>query len=203
MAWSFQSAGTVATGGSPVVDLPPTYSVGSLLVLVGVSSANFTNPGGWTQVTINQGNNNISIWYKFATASESSVTLSASSSTTKGVMLAYLAISAVNVVGTVNSTTSTTITTNSLTTTVPDALVISVFAIRQGTAQTIIAGTGYTARVTSSGVTTTVSLIVGDENQATAGATTARTATATLSALNDGFSVSFLQTTYGYFFRMF
>ncbi|APB99021.1 hypothetical protein A4F89_06615 [Polynucleobacter asymbioticus] len=194
--WIFQSAGTVVTGANPTVPLPATYSTGDLLVIVGVNNggaALFSDPSGWTQATINQDNTKISIWYKFATASESSVVISNGSTQTKCVMLAYSFISAIDAIGTVNSATGTALTTTALTTTAADDLVISVFAIRTGTAQTLTAGSGYTARVTSSGGTTTPSLIIGDEDKATAGATTSRSATAVASVLWDTFAVSFSQ----------
>lgn len=205
--WAFQSAGTVATGQNPTVPLPATYSTGSLLVIVGVSSAGsntFSDPSGWTEATINQGNIKISIWYKFATASESSVAISNASPQTKCVMLAYSNISAIDVIGTVNSSTGTpltTLTTTSLTTTTSNDLVISVFAIINSS---LTAGSGYTARVTSNSPPATPELIIGDENTATAGATTSRSATAENSSSWDTFAVSFSQVqTNGNFFFMF
>lgn len=206
--WAFQSAGTVVTGANPTVPLPATYSTGSLLVIVGINNGGtgglFSDPSGWTEATINQGSTKISIWYKFATASESSVAISNASSKTKCVMLAYSNIFAIDVIGTVNSATGTALTTTALTTTTSNDLVISVFAITNS-GQPLTAGSGYTARVTSNTSPADPSLLIGDENKATAGATTSRSATGAASALWDTFAVSFsqVQTNTGNFFFMF
>ncbi|APC01323.1 hypothetical protein [Polynucleobacter asymbioticus] len=206
--WAFQSAGAVATGVNPTVPLPATYSTGSLLVIVAATSRTsypFTTPSGWSVGLLNGSiNTYLSVWYKFAGASESSVSLTNSESTSVAVMLAYSNVLALDVLGLDKNATSSSLLTNNLTTTTANDLVISCFSIRATTSQAITAGSGYTSRVNYAGDANFASFLIGDENTAIAGATTARTATGAVSALWDTFAISFQQNlNTGNFFFMF
>lgn len=215
--WFFVAAGTPATGANPVVGVPTGYSANDKLIIVAVNNSNtgttpFTTPSGWTSAAPSGSSRNLSIYYKTATASESSVTVTCSDSTSSAVMLCYSSVSSIDVVGTVNAqTTVSTLSTNSLTTTTADDLVISIFTKPIGS-QTWTSGsvTGTTQRVlfnSTSGGAGYCGFLICDENQSSAGATTVRSATLSASTGSaNSVGISFKQTisaTTSNFFAMF
>jgi hypothetical protein len=115
------------------------------------------------------------VFTKTATGSESSVSVSTVSAA--GVMLAYRGISALDVVG---AYASNSFATTSVTTTAADDLVISIYRVSSGSSFTWTATpSGTTSRVNQAAVASTNNgLLIVDEDKATAGATTARAATA-------------------------
>lgn len=177
--WSFVSAGTVATGVNPTVTLPSGWATNDLLVLWGGSNGNFTSPVGWTVPLNHTATNPRAIFaYKLASSGETSLSLTNGGSATSAVILAYRNISAVDVTGTVNTGTSTSPVTTSLTTTVPNDLVISAYSNSSNTAQFTGTPASTTVRVNFDGTATSSRpILVVDENKTTAGATSTRTAT--------------------------
>ena len=193
--WQFIAAGTVATGANPTVTLPSGWASGDLLVLWGGSNSNFTSPAGWTVPLNHTATNPRAIFaYKFATGGETSLSLTNSGTSTSAVMLAYRNISAVDVTGTVNTGSSTSPATTSLTTTVPDDLVVSCYSNNSNTSPFTGTPASTNVRVNFDGTaTSTRPLLIVDENKSTAGATTSRIATIS-STLWTTFAASFKQT---------
>lgn len=108
MEGRFVSAGSAATGtGAITVNLPSSYSVGDLLLLF-CESANqsITAPSGWTEIgaQASQGTGTagaaggvrLATFYKFATSSESSVTIADSGDHTFGIMAAFSGVDSSN-----------------------------------------------------------------------------------------------------------
>lgn len=184
MAWSFVAAGTPATGAMPTVPLP-TYNVGNLLLLVVASkSANATaTPVGYTSLASLAGGTGsayFNIYYKFAGASETAPSVAISAATTIAVILSYSGVSSLDIVGATNDAHSTTAVTTSTTTTAANDLVFSIYSGEDGSFGTYTwsVPTGTTNRVNVGGsATPTAGLLICDENQASAGATAARTST--------------------------
>lgn len=101
MAVTFVSVGSIASGsGSITVGVPSSYSSGDLLLLI-CESANQTisAPSGWTEIGSQEsqgtgtagavGGVRLAVFYKFASSSESSVTVSDSGNHTGGIMVAF------------------------------------------------------------------------------------------------------------------
>lgn len=189
---TFIGAGAVVTSSNPTVPVPSGYQAGDLLILVAGCATNVASlPSGWTS-DYSGGTPSVRtlVCHKVAGASESSVALSVSSSATRAVMLCYRNTNStpLDVAGAgVTGSSVTSVTTNSLTTTAANDLVVSVFVTSSGT---ITAPAGTTTRVNSSGSTFDGLLIV-DEIQAAAGASTSRTATADAAVNWLAFSAAF------------
>jgi hypothetical protein len=189
-AWTFVASGAVANGSNPIVALPTGWAQGNLLVLVSAAGSSQVTPTGWTAIILNS--TTLSAWYKVAGSSEASVSLNNGGSTTgTAVMLAYNGTRSVtDVIGAVNNGTSTSPATTSLTTTGASDLVISIFD-SLSTADTWTAPSSTNARATFNANGTYEGLLVVDENQINAGATTARTATLSVSQGWRSIAVSF------------
>ena len=201
MAWSFVAAGTQATGANPTVPLP-SYSAGNLLLLVVASQTANTSatPTGYTSLSSLSGGTGgstyFNIYYKIAGSSETAPNLSIIATTTIAVILSYSGVTSLDVVGATSNAHTTTATTTSTTTTNANDLVLSIYCGESGAfgTYTWTAPSGTTARVNSGGATGTEGLLICDELQTTAGATTSRTATISSSkqwgAVTIAFSVS-------------
>ena len=174
--WSFVSAGTVATGTSTLtVGVPSSYSAGNTLIIIAAQTgagSGPTTPLGWSSAA---STTHFGIFYKTATASESSVSLSTgASSATSGVMLCYSNLGAFNAASTESTATgATTLATNTLTTTGGDDLVLSAW-VTNAFATSWTAPASTTSRASSLWIP---ALLVVDEDQSTTGSSTARTAT--------------------------
>jgi hypothetical protein len=195
--WAFVAAGTSVTGSNPTVGLPTGWATGNLLVVLSAAGNAFTQvtPTGWTQIILNGTNQHISAWWKFAGSGETALALNNGSATNgSAVMIAYSGISALDVLGTEAVGSGTTVTTNSLTTTVADDLVISLYTCSTTAAATWTAPASTTTRVNIASTTSFFGLLIVDEDKATAGATTARTATLSTSITTDSIAISFKQT---------
>jgi len=182
MAISFVAAGTTTAGINPTVAVPSGYASGDLLVIV-ITGTSVTTPSGWTLLTNNAVTPVCYIFYKTASASESSVAMTSTTTATKAVMLAYRGVGGVDVTGTfVQATTGTTIATNSLTTTQANDYVISIYAASP-TISSWTAPASTSSRVNSGASGILRGLLIVDELQASAGATTSRTATLSVTGI--------------------
>jgi len=174
--WSYIAAGAIQTGANATVPVPAGYAAGDLLVICLESSSALTStPTGWTAISAG---NYAYAFYKFAGASESSVTLAGGSATARSVMLCYRGIYGIDTSATYASASATSIATNTQTTTAANDLVISVYGCSASVNTTITAPASTTTRINQAAVAGTGGgLLIVDENQATASTTTARTAT--------------------------
>ena len=152
-----------------------------LLILILCNSAPPASISGWTLLTNNGVVPQIYIYYKTAGASESSVAITSASTTSVNVMLAYRGTSGFDVTGAfANNQVTTSLATTSLTTTQASDYIISIYGSNASSSNTWTAPASTTARVTSNSGTSKRGLLIVDELQTSAGATTARTATLSL-----------------------
>jgi hypothetical protein len=206
MAISYVGAGAVATGTSLVLAVPAGYAAGDTLFIAVVNSnatGSFTTPSGWTQRGSTGTARLTTVYTKTATASESSVTITAPNSLDVGVMVCYRGISGFDVSSNANGTSASPATT-SITTTTANDYIVSVYSSGASAIWTAPAST--TARVTQNGVASTnIGLLIVDELQAAAGASTVRTASSTTSSTWDALAISFspsVTNTGNFFFMM-
>jgi hypothetical protein len=175
MAISFVGAGTVQTGANSTVDVPAGYAAGDTLLIVTSGTATPTTPTNWVSIYAQGANRFLTVFLKIATASESSVTLAQSGTSSKAVMIAYRGTSYFDVVGTVGNGTSILPATNSLTTRFANDYVVSFYATQlNATPSTWTAPLLTTSRVNSGNSTTVTGMLIVDEAQAAAGASTTR-----------------------------
>jgi hypothetical protein len=193
--WSFVAAGTTATGANPAPALPAGYLPGDLLIVVAASTTAYssTPPAGWLNAVRQIASPMQAIWYRFAqTTSESAPTLTNAGTTSVAVMLAYRNVDAVDVAAVTTTGTSTSpATTNTATTTHADDLVLSLYAVTSGTVTTWTAPGSTNSRSNIAPTAALTGLLLVDEDQAAAGATTARTATLGSSLAWDAAVVTF------------
>lgn len=175
MAISFVGAGTVQTGSSVTLAVPTGVVAGDLLLIISTSVGSTSAPTNWTVVT--NSTNATAILSKIATSSESSVVVGIGSTAASAVMVAYRGVGYVDVIGTTSSGTSTSPATNSLTTRFANDWVLGFYSVTNGTAVTWTAPASTTARVNQAGSNSFRGILLVDETQAVAGASTARTAT--------------------------
>jgi hypothetical protein len=193
MAISFVAAGTVASGTNPTVTVPTGYAAGDLLIIA-ITGTTVTTPTGWTLLSSNATAPICFVYYKTASASESSVVMTSASTNTRVVMVAYRGQSGLDVTGTFKQAAAgnSTIATNSLTTTTNNDYIISFYA-QTTIAQTWTAPASTNTRVNASGTASVRGILLVDELQTSAGATTVRTATtsaATIALTSFAFSIS-------------
>jgi hypothetical protein len=192
MAISFVGAGTVQTGANSTVDVPAGIAVGDTLLIVTSGTATPTTPTNWTSIFAQGSGRFITVFLKIATASESSVALTQSGTSSKAVMIAYRGTSYFDVIGGVSTSTSTSPATTSLTTRFANDYVVSFYAtILNATPSTWTAPASTTSRVNSGNSTTVTGMLIVDELDAVAGATTARTATLSSSTAWGAVAISF------------
>lgn len=203
MAISFVAAGSQGTGSSASMGVPAGYASGDLFILHVYSGLSVSTPSGWTLV-----NNSINhyTFKKVATSSESAVTFSGIGSQSRGFILAYRGAADTDVLGTRSSGSSTTATTTSLTTTKANDYVISFFA-GPNSLTSMSTPSGTTLRASGVGGGTYFSLIIADELQASAGATTARSSTLNTSGSWSTYAISIYESgastvNSGFFFFM-
>jgi len=160
MAIAFVAASAVATGTGPV-SVPTGYATGNLLLITAISIRTVTTPSGWTRI-----GTGIQTWiyYKFASASESSVTLTGASGDAISFMLCYSGVSALNANGAETTGVPSPATISNVTTTVDNCFLIGVYGqpINPG-ANTLSTPSGTTLRASNP------SLIVVDKLANTAG----------------------------------
>ena len=173
----FVAAGAVGNDTNPTLTVPAGYTAGNLLVIAVCSGAAVSTPAGWSALITSTASPRMYLFYKISSASESSVVLTASSNQTSGVMLCYKGNGSApaDVTGTEKTGSSTSPATNSLTTTGND-LVISIYGIAK-TANTWTSPASTNERVKYDATASYGGLLVVDEIQISAGASTVRTAT--------------------------
>jgi hypothetical protein len=187
MPISFVGAGTVAAGASVTLDIPAGVVAGDLLLLLTANSGGGTLPTNWTVVT-NASSTSI-IYSKIATSSESSIVFSTGSGSAISVIIAYRGVGYVDVIGTTSTSSSTTPTTNSLTTRFANDYVVSFYTNTATAPKIWTAPASTTQRVNQSNTLTARGILVADELQALAGASTARVAT--MSGSQQWFAIAF------------
>jgi hypothetical protein len=195
MAISFVGAGTVAAGTNPTVDVPAGVVAGDALIIFTNGSANANPaPAGWGTLVFSLISGLYStVFFKIATASESSVTLTQSGASSRAVMIAYRGTVYFDIVGTVASlNNSTAAVTNSVTTRFANDYVVSFYAsVAQAGARTWTAPASTNSRVNAANTSTANGLLIVDELQATAGASAARTATLSATTSWVSFAIAF------------
>ena len=192
MAISFVGAGTVQTGANSTVDVPAGIAAGDTLLIVTSGTAIPTTPTNWVSIYAQGTGRNLTVFLKIATASESSVTLVQSGTSSKAVMLAYRGTSYFDVVGTVATGTSTSPATTSQTTRFANDYVVSFYATQlNATPSTWTAPASTTSRVNSGNSATVTGMLIVDELDAVAGATTSRVATLSSSTAWGAVAISF------------
>ena len=184
MAISYVGAGAVVRNAvNPTLTVPAGVVERDLLIIITTSAGASTVPTGWTTRFVGA-NVNISIFYKFADATNPSVTVTNSSGvgSLTAVMIAYRGVGASDTISAVKNATATSIATNTLVTSFPNEYVISVYTSDSNT-NTWGVPASTTARVNQGAVNAANGLLVVDELQAVAGTSTIRTATVTTSRL--------------------
>lgn len=204
MTIAYVNAGTVSTAGGNstiTVALPATVTQGNLLIVFAAMSGRSFGSITQSYTEIDSRTTSPAFWigYKFAGASETAPVLSASGSMSSGsaVIVQYSGVASLGTLGTKSSATATSLATNTLTTTVADERVLSFYQgnyIAANTTFTWTAPGSTTARVNSAQTSSSNGLLIVDELQATAGTTTARTATISSSAILAAVAVSFKPT---------
>ena len=192
MPITYVGAGAVVTGQDPLVPVPSGILEGDLLIIAVTAGNTVPNVSGWTRVINQNANRFLTIYTKTATASESSVLIdNLQSDRAKAVMVAYRgSTNSLVDISTFSTGTSTSPVTNSVTTTINGLTVVSFYGINNTTTSNITAPASTTSRVNSGSTNNGFNgLLLVDEVQAVAGATTQRTAT--LSASNAWAAVSF------------
>jgi hypothetical protein len=192
MAISFVGAGTVQTGANSTVNVPAGIAAGDTLLIFTSGTATPTTPTNWTSIFFQGTGRYLTVLLKIATASESSVTLVQSGTSSKAVMLAYRGTSYFDVVGTVATGTSTSPATTSQTTRFANDYVVSFYATQlNATPSTWTAPASTTSRVNSGNSASVTGMLIVDELQVSAGASATRTATLSLSTAWSAISISF------------
>ena len=178
MAISFVGAGAVGTGGNTVAAVPAGIQKNDLLLIAVTNSSAPTTPaGGWTVLNAQGAGQFLTVYFKFASASETSAVVTGTASNSKAVMVAYRGAGGVEARPAFTSGTGTTATPNTLTTTYSNDYVISLYACANGGVTNWTANASTTSRVNSAGTATVNGLLIADELKAAAGASTARAAT--------------------------
>lgn len=177
MAISFVAAGTVIQGANPTVPVPAGYAAGDFFLMF-VTAAIVTTPTGWTSLSSTTVGGPTNLFYKTASASESSVAVTSSNAATIAGMVAYRGTSGIDVqmISFNTSASATSLATTSRTTTQANDYVISYYGC-SNIVDVWTAPASTTTRVTSNSTLTFRGALLVDELQASAGATTARTAT--------------------------
>lgn len=180
MAVTFVAASAVVTGDNPTVAVPAGYAEKDLLIIVTTGTATPATPSGWTASKVQGSNGFLTILTRFATSSESSVTLSLLGTTTSAVMLAYRGAAAIDTIsGITNTASGTSLAPGQTGNTSTNDCEISVWVANNVAGTWGAAPSPTTSRVTSNPTTAVNGIFVVDETQAASGASTARTATIT------------------------
>jgi hypothetical protein len=179
MAISFVGSGTVSTGANPTVAVPAGVAAGDLLLIYVNSNGSSSPPTNWTTVT--NAVFSLAIYSKIATSSESAVTLSAGGVEAVSVMVAYRGVGYIDAAGSAFTGTSTSALSPSVTTRFANDWVLNFYSVNSGSAAALTAPASTTQRVNRTNTGSLRGFLLVDELQATAGASTARTATLSVS----------------------
>jgi len=184
MAISYIGAGAFASGtltGSTAATLPAGTTAGDLLLLVTSGAATPTTPTGYTLVSAQGAGQFISIYQKIAVPGETAPSITISGSSSRAVILLYRGTGGTyDVVSAYTTSSLISSTTASQTTKFNNDHVLSIYAIAQGTVRAFsTAPTGTTLCTSSPNTASVKGMALYEETKATAGATTARTASVT------------------------
>jgi hypothetical protein len=150
-------------------------------------------PTGWTRVYTQGAGQFITVQYKYATNSESSVGVLISGSSSKVVMIAYRGAGAYEIVPTATTGSGTSATTPTLTTTYANDYVLSIVSRVLGIS-TLSTPAGTTNRVNSSSSSTITGLSISDELKATTGVSTARSSTLSATGAWSAVQIAFIES---------
>ena len=175
----FVAAGSTATQGTNVIGVPSGIVAGDLLIIIATSggSETLTTTTGWTQIVNSPtaGSIRIIAWTKISGASEVSNSFTAPQARLRAAMFAYRNVAAVNVNSTPTTATSTSAATLSVTTTQSNCLVLGLATTSATASYTYPTIVNQRYNVACNG--TINGLVLWDEVQSAAGASTVRTAT--------------------------
>lgn len=180
MAWSFISATgyNIASGTDCTVSLPAGYAAGDMLFIITSGWNTPTTPSGWTALS-NAAGQQMGLFYKRAIENDSSVTFTGVPSTINAAMVCYRGLKILDKEATPSGYgILTSRTTTSQTTTEDNELVVSVYNYGVYDPFNFISSypSGTTTRLDLTCSGTVAGILLVDENKATAGATTGRTA---------------------------
>ena len=177
MAISFVALSGAAI--SSTISYPAGIIAGDLLVLItSGSNAPATTPTGWYFVSAQGSGQFITVFYTFATGTESgTVTTGSLGGGARSAMLAYRGAGIINAVSTYNTGTGTSATTNTLTTTFANDYVVSCFVGDNTSTYSFTPQAGYTVRLNAAASSSVNGMVLGDELQAAAGTSTSRAVT--------------------------
>jgi len=201
-AWSFVAAGTQATGANPVPGMPTGWAAGDMLVIVAVCSTvsfSATPPTGWTEAArYTTGTPRMAVWYRKAVAGDTAPTLTNSGTSSAAVMLAYRTAGIFDVVSSVAAASGTSLATGTVSTAVADELLMSIWGcgVSPASTTTITKDAAVTTRTSKTASTTVCAFNVCDENAATPGTTTSRTATTNRTVSLNALQLAFKLATY-------
>ena len=190
-AITFVGAGTPGTGTNPVCSVPSGYAAGDLLIITTTGTVTATTPAGWTAIPVVAASYPFTIFFKYASVTEASVTVTMVSVYAKAVMVAYRGAYGFQGASVTASpgVSATTITPNPVYTTQANDVVLSIYS------SNIIANTwtpdaATTARVNSPSTASFFGLLLADETQASIGASTPRTATSSPAVTGTAISIA-------------
>jgi hypothetical protein len=184
MAISFVAAGATVVGPTVTVTQPAGIRQGDLLLLISSGGSKPTTPAGWTELTTNYFISPAAPWmtvyWKFAAASEASVSLSTNDSAARSGIIAYREAYAFEAIpsfaygagGTANLIPIAATSNYRYNT------ILTIYSTNNsGFATTFTANASTISRVNAASTTTSYGLLVVDEFQNTSGNSTPRAAT--------------------------
>jgi len=138
---SYVAAGAIEANSSAItLGVPSGYAAGDLLLIVTLTATSeaMSTPSGWESYGSCNGTGCVSIFWRVATASESSVTLSDSGSCNMGVMLCFRGVNITTPINGTNigldySNYNTSQSLPEITTTVPGCLILQITNTAQAT----------------------------------------------------------------------
>jgi hypothetical protein len=148
---------------------------GDFLIILTTGPITPSTPTNWTLLSNTGLSRFLTFYSKIASASELSVTLGGT--TSKAVMVAYRGVGWADVGSPNSGSTGTSAVTNSITTRFANEYVLSIYASNSSPAATFTAPASTTTRINSPSTGSFNGILLVDEFQASAGATTVRTAT--------------------------
>jgi hypothetical protein len=192
MAITFVGA-TTAQGSNPQATVPAGTVQGDLMILV-TTGGNTSSPAGWTQLAAQGSNQFITILYRFATSSESTVNTGVTATNSRASMLSYRGAGAINSTAGFSNGTGTSTLNSTLTTTYANDFILNIYANQSGAARTWGVPAGTTSRANNSASTTLNGLLIVDESQASIGSNTLRQATINASVAWGTFTFALIET---------
>ena len=184
MAISFVGASAVVTGSNPQVFQPAGVIQDDLVFLIVTGTGTPSTPSQFTLLSTQGTGRFISIYYRYVgsiTYVNTNVSLAGAS--TKAVMIAYRGAGVIQTLPAYTTGTGTTATPNAATASYANEFIISIYAnALNATPATWTPDAATTSRVNSANTSTINGLLIADELQAAAGASTPRAATLSASA---------------------